>query len=156
MVFELHSLLDLRRDAESSAKLSLELAAAKLSKEEEEQARLASRWQSACAARDGEKRRLAAGPAPSTAAQGLAREGYLSRLRAEVDRHSAIADEHRATVLAAEQASHRKALRHYEEAARDREAVSKLEERARAAAAAMAARKAEDAATDLANATRRR
>ena len=156
MVFELKSLLDLRRDAENSAKCALELAAASLFQEEEKQVRLAGRWNAACATLDGETRRLAAGLGPLTAAQGSAREGYLGRLRDEVGRLKAAAEEHRATALAAAQASHRAALSDCEKAMRDREAVSKLEHRAQAAAAKTAARKAEDAATDLANATRRR
>jgi hypothetical protein len=156
MVFELQSLLDLRRDAESSARRAFEMAAASLLKEEEEQARLAGRWQAARTAWDSETRRLAAGPAPSTAEQGSAREAYLGRLRDEANRIRTAAEQHCATALAAAQAAHQAALSNHQKAARDREAVSKLEERAQAEAAKSAARKAEDAATELATTQRRR
>jgi hypothetical protein len=154
MVFELQSLLDLRRDVENAAQRALAAAAANLLKEEQEQARLATRWQAAYAALDGVAQRLAAGPRPSTAAQGSARASYLGRLRGEANRHKAVVDEHRANALAQAQAVHRAALADHAKALRDREAVSKLEEKAQAAAAKAAAHRAEDESTDLANSRR--
>jgi flagellar biosynthesis chaperone FliJ len=155
MVFELKSLLDLRRDAENAAKRALASAAASVLKAEEEQARLTRHWQAACAALAGETQRLSKGPSPSTAAQGAAGQAYLGRLREEVNRLKAVAEEHRMTAVAAAQASHRAALADCEKALRNREAVATLEEKAQTAAAKIAARKAEDEATDLANASRR-
>jgi hypothetical protein len=155
MAFQLQSLLDLRRDAEASAKHQLGLAAAELLKQEEEQARLVARQEAARATLDGEARRLASGPAPTTGEQGQAREGYLGRLREEMNRLEATVDEHRSTALAAAQSAHKKAVSDYEAAARDREAVSKIEERDRAESARIAARKAEEAASDSATANRR-
>jgi hypothetical protein len=156
MVFELQSILDLRRDAETAAQRDLAAAAAGVQREEEEQARLTARWQAACATLERETTRLAAGPSPSTAAQGLAREAYLTRLRGEATRLKKAADEHRATALAQASASHARALSTYQQAVREREAVSNLEDRARAAAVRDRDRKAEDAANDLGNASRRR
>jgi hypothetical protein len=155
MDFQLQSLLDLRRDAEGSAKRQLALAAAELLKQQEEHARLAARWQATCATLQAETARLASGPGPRTAEQGQAREGYLRRLRDEADRLKAVEDEHRATLLAASESAHKKAVSDYEAATREREAVSKIEERARAASAKTAARRAEQAASDLAMANRR-
>jgi len=156
MVFELQSILDLRRDAEDAAQRALAAAAADVHREEQEQARLAARWQTALATLEKEIARLGSGPGPSTPAQGLARESYLARLRDEVTRLKIAADNHRTAALATARASHATALSTYEQAAREREAVSMLEERARVTAARDRERRAEDAATDLASADRRR
>jgi hypothetical protein len=156
MVFKLHGLLDLRRDAEAAAKRFLATATAALAKEKEEHERLASRWQSARATVERETGRLAAGPDPSSAAQGRAREGYLARLRDEAHRRKAAAEEHRNTALAARQAGYDKALAAFEKAVRDREALIRLKQRSQVVTARTAARKAEDAASDLAGRTRRR
>jgi flagellar export protein FliJ len=154
MVFELQSLLDLRRDAESTARHALDGRSADLRKEEEELARLTGHREAAEARLNSETQRLARCPAPSTAKQGLAREGYLDRLRREVTRLRASVEEHEATALATAKASHQAALSRYEAAMRDCQAVSKLEQRARAAAAKVTSRRAEDAATDLASSRR--
>jgi flagellar biosynthesis chaperone FliJ len=151
MVFELQSLLDLRRDAESTARRALEAVSADLRKEEDELARLIGHTRAAETRLESEARRLARGPTPPTAEQGLAREAYLAGLRNEVTRRKAAAEEHETVALAAAKASHQEALASYEAAVRDREVLSRLEQGARAAADKAAARRAEDAATDLAS-----
>jgi hypothetical protein len=156
MVSKLHGLLDLRRDAEAAAQRALATATAALAKEEEEHERLAACWQAARSTVERERGRLAAGPDPSSVAQGRAREGYLARLRDEANHRKAVAEEHRTTALAAAQAVYGKALAAFERAVRDREAVSRLKQRSQVARARTAARKAEDAASDLAGSTRRR
>ncbi len=156
MVLELHGLLDLRRDAEDAAKRALATAAAALAKQEEEHERLASRWRTARATVERETGRLAAGPHPTSASQGRARESYLARLRDEESRRKAAAEEHRTSALAAARAAYDTALAHYERAARDREALNKLRQRSQVAKARTGARRAEDAASDLAGTTRRR
>jgi flagellar biosynthesis chaperone FliJ len=155
MIFELQTVLDLRRDAENNAKRALELAGARLLSEEAEQGRLTERAQAARATLTAEIRRMGQGPAASTAEQGLARESYLRRLRDDVSRLRSAASEHAASALASARAAHEEALRSYAAALRDREAVSKLEERARESAQRTAARRADDEAMDLANARRR-
>jgi hypothetical protein len=155
MIFELQSLLDLRRDAENDARRALELAGARLLSEEEEQARLAGRWKAAQAKSEAEIRRLAQGPTASTAEQGLAREAYLRRLREEVGRLHSVVGEHAATALASAKASHTAATASYQAALRDREAVSKLEQQAKQVAQRGASRRVEDEAMDLANNRRR-
>jgi hypothetical protein len=155
MIFELQTLLDLRRDAENNARRSLELAGARLLSEEEEQARLAGRWKAAQAKLDREIRRLARGATAATAEQGLAREAYLQRLRDEVGRLQSAASEHAATALASAKASHTAATASYQAALQDREAVSKLEQQAKQVAQRGASRRVEDEAMDLANNRRR-
>lgn len=155
MIFDLQSVLDLRRDAENVTKQTLALASGKLRSEEEEQVRLAARWKTAEAALDAEIRRLAQGPAVATAKQGLARESYLRRLRREALRLKSTAHDHDATALAAARSLHEKARRDYEAALRDRDAVAKLEQRAKTAAREAAARRAEDEAMELATNRRR-
>jgi hypothetical protein len=154
MVSELQELFDLRRDAEATAQRTFAVASAALDREKEEYERLLGRWQAACATVGHESERLAAGPGPSTVAQGYAREGYLARLRDEANRRRATADEHRTTALAAAQAARDRALADYTRATRDHEAVSKLKQRAQAAKAKRTARNAEEAASDLAGTTR--
>jgi len=156
MVFELQSLLDLRCEAESTAKRAVELATASLQREQEEQARLAAHWNAAGTSLEREARRLAKARVASTAEQGVARESYLGRLRQEANRLKCVADNHAATALATAKASHEEALSRYGVALREREALSQLEERAQTAARKIASRRAEDAATDLANSRRRR
>jgi hypothetical protein len=156
MVFKLHGLLDLRRDAEDAAKRVLATATAAFVKQKEEHERLVLRWQAARATVEREAGRLAAGPHPTSVSQGRAREGYLARLRDEVNRRKAASEEHRTAALAAAQVVHDKALAAYERAARDREVLSRLKQRSQVAKARTAARKAEDAASDLAGTTRRR
>lgn len=149
MIFELQSVLDLRRDAESSAQRALRSAVADVQRVEEEQARLDARWRAACANLERETRRLASGQRPATAAQGQAREGYLLRLRDEVGRLDAAADQHRTSALSTARAAHAAALAKYEKAARERQLVSRLEERACADATRAAARREADRAGDL-------
>jgi hypothetical protein len=155
MIFELQSLLDLRRDAENSAKADLALASARLLAEEKEQARLVERWRAAETKLDAETGRLAGAQTASTAEQALARESYLRRLRDEVGRLKSAASEHVTTALAAARASHEAATASHATAVRDREAVSKLEHSAKETARKTAARRAEDEAMDLANSRRR-
>jgi len=154
MIFELQSLLDLRRDAESNAKQALDLASATLLAEEEEQARLAALCKAAQATVAAEIRRFDEGLAALTAEQGLARESYLRRLRDEANRLKSAAGKHAAIALVAARSSHEAATASYEAALRDREAVSKLEQQAKEAAARTRARRDEDEAMDLANARR--
>lgn len=155
MIFELQTILDLRRDAENNAKRALELASARLLSEEAEQGRLTERAQAAQATLTTEIRRMGRGSAASTAEQGLARESYLRRLREEAARLRAAAEEHANAALAAARSSHEQATRSYEAALREREAMSKLEQRSKEAARRTAARRAEDEAMDLANSRRR-
>lgn len=156
MVFDLQSLLDLRRDAESDAKRTLDEVSADLRKQEEELARLARRTRAAEERLESETRRMDRGAAPATAEQGRLRERYLGRLRGQVGELRGAESEHAKTILAAAQASHRTALSRFEAAVRDREVLSRLADEARAAASKTAARRAEDAATDLANVNVRR
>jgi flagellar export protein FliJ len=151
MVFELQSLLDLRRDAESAAKRTLDEVSVDLRRQEEELARLSGRTRAAEERLESETRRMDRGAAPTTAEQGRARERYLGRLRDRVGELRYAESEHAKRILAAAQASHRAALSRFEVAVRDRKAVSKLADQARASASKTAARRAEDAATDLAN-----
>jgi hypothetical protein len=72
-----------------------------------------------------------------------------------VKRLHTAAEKHQSSALTLALASHRAALSDCDTAVRDREAVTKLEQRAQAAAARIAVRNADDDATDLANATRR-
>ncbi len=147
---ELQGLFDLRRDAEESAKRALEAASATLIKEQEEQERLVRRWRAAASTLDCETKRFAAGPSPSTAAQWRARESYLARLREDVANQKSAAQDHRRSALAYAQAAYDEALAAYERAAREREAVSQLAQRRRAAKAQVTARKDEEVATDSA------
>ncbi len=155
MVSELKSLFDLRRDAEDSAKRALATAVRALDKEKEEHDRLTGRWQSAAATAEREAKRLSAGPVPSTASQARAREGYLARLREEANRRKAAVEDHRTTSLVAAQAAHDRALARHEKAMLDRKAVSRLKQRLSASKAKAGARKAEDAASDMAARRRR-
>jgi hypothetical protein len=155
MVSELKSLFDLRRDAEDTAKRALATAVRALDKEKEEHERLTGRWQAACATVEREGKRLSAGPGPATAAQARAREGYLARLREDASRRKAAVEEHRMVTLVASQAAHDQALASYERAVADRKAVSRLRQRSAASKAKAAARRAEDAASDLAGRRRR-
>ena len=152
MTFQLQTLLDLRRNAEKGACLALEVALAVRQAEVQEQARLLGCWQEACAKVAGEKRRLASGPSPATAAQAMACEHYLARLRDEVARLASLAEEHRATTLASALAAESAAQTTYEEAHKACEAVEKLKERADAEDERKAERRADESASDLAQA----
>jgi len=152
MTFQLRTLLDLRRNAEKGARHTLDLAIAARLKEEEEQARFISRWQEVCALMARENQRLTASPNPTTVAQATARAHYLLRLRDQAARLASLAEEHRATVLAAAISAESAARATYEEARRACEAVEKLKERAEAEAERRAERRADDSASDLAQA----
>jgi flagellar biosynthesis chaperone FliJ len=152
MTFQLQPLLDLRRNAEKSARQVLEAALAARRKEEEEQVRLLARWQEANSNTAKESERLASGPNPTSAAQATLRENYLGRLRDEVARLATLAEEHRATALAAALASEREAQATYQEARNASQAVEKLKERAEAEDERKAERRADESAADLAQA----
>lgn len=152
MSFQLQTLLDLRRNAEASARQALDLATASRRQEEEEQSRFMARWQEACATVAKEDGRLATSPSPATAAQATARANYLRRLRDEAARLAKIAEEHRTTALAAALAAESAAQAAYEEARKACEAVEKLKERADAEDARKAERRADESAADLAQA----
>jgi len=153
MTFQLQPLLDLRRNAEKSARQALDLALAAHRKEEEEQARLLARWQEASSTTAKETKRLASGPTPTSAAQATAREHYLARLRDQAARLASLAAEHRATALAAALAAESAAQATYQEARNACEAVEKLKERADAEDERKAERRADESAADLAQAT---
>jgi flagellar biosynthesis chaperone FliJ len=153
MTFQLQPLLDLRRNTENGARRALDLAMTALRKEEEEQACLLARWQAACATQVKETERLASDPSPTSAAQATTRELYLGRLRDEAARLAKVAEEHRATVLAAALAAEGAAQASYEEARKACAAVEKLKERADAEDQRMAERRADESAADLAQAT---
>ena len=153
MTFQLQTLLDLRRNAEKGAQQALDLAMAVAHTEEEEQARRIGRWQEACTTMTRENERLAASPSPTTAAQAAARAQYLLRLRDETARLASLAKEHRATALEAAKAAEGAAQAAYEEARKAREAVEKLRERAQAEEQRKAERRADESASDLAQAT---
>jgi hypothetical protein len=149
-------LRDLRRDAEGIAQRALAEASSGLARAQEEQARLARAWERARAVLDAETRRLASPPAPSSVAQGSARERYLGRLRDEARRLEAAADAHRGSALATAHAAQQEALAALEEAARERAAVSVVGSRVCVARARTTARHAEEAASDLATLARLR
>jgi flagellar export protein FliJ len=150
MTFQLQGLLDLRRDAEKSARQSLQEACAARIRAEEEYARLVARWREADDRFAEEARRLATGPTPTTAAQATARELYLGRLHEEAGRLAKVAEDHRTTVLARAQNAERSAQTAYEKAHREYQAVEELKERALAEEKSVADRRAEDDASDLA------
>jgi flagellar biosynthesis chaperone FliJ len=151
-MFQLHSLLNLRRDAEDTARQTLDRAVAARVREEAEQARLLEAWEAARAIFKSEAARLSAEPAPSNGAEANSREGYRLRLRAEVTRLAGIAENHRNTVLAAASAGETGARQAFEQAHREREAVEKLKQRSDAEDKKLAERRAEDAASDMAQA----
>jgi flagellar biosynthesis chaperone FliJ len=151
-MFQLHSLLNLRRDVEDTARQALDRAAAARVREEAEQARLLEAWEAARARLKKETARLSAEPAPTNGAEANSRERYRQRLRAEVTRLAGIAEKHRNTVLAAAIAGETEARRAFEQAHRERETVEKLKQRADAEDKKIAERRAEDAASDLAQA----
>jgi len=152
MAFQLQSLLDLRRNAESDAKAVLDVAIAARATEEEEQSRLVARLKTACAALDGELARRAAAPAPATAAESTTRALYLERLREAVKSQARNAENHRAGALAAALVEEDEARAAYKAAHEACRAVEKLKERAEAEAKKQAERQSESAAGDLAQA----
>jgi flagellar biosynthesis chaperone FliJ len=151
-MFQLHSLLNLRRDAEDTARQTLARAVAAHVREEDEQARLLRACEAARAIFKSEEARLSAAPAPTNGAEANSRERYRQRLRAEVTRLAGIAENHRNTVLAATSAGETEARQALEQAHREREAVEKLKQRADAEEKKLAERRAENAASDLAQA----
>jgi flagellar biosynthesis chaperone FliJ len=153
MTFQLQTLLDLRRNAEKCAQQALDLAMAVARKEAEEQTRLLTRWQAACATVAREKERLATGPSPTTAAQATARAHYLLRLRDEAARLATLAEEHRSTALAAALEAESAARASYKEARKACEAVEKLKGHAEAEDKRRAERRADESASDLAQAS---
>jgi flagellar biosynthesis chaperone FliJ len=148
----LQTLLDLRRNAEEGARQTLDLAVSLRRKEEEEQERLMARWQEARATATKEEACLAVGPSPATAAQAVARGHYLVRLRDEAARLASIAEEHRGTGLATALAAEGAAQAAYEEARKSREVIEKLKQRAEAEDRRRAERRADESASDLAQA----
>ena len=99
-----------------------------------------------------ENERLAASPSPMTAVQATARAHYLLRLRDETTRLASLAEEHRTTALETAKAAEGAAQATYEEACKARDAVEKLKERAKAEVERMAERRADESASDLAQA----
>jgi flagellar biosynthesis chaperone FliJ len=152
MTFQLQTLLDLGRNAEKDARQALDSAMTVLRKEEEEQARLLVRWQEASSTTAKETARLAAGATPASVAQATARENYLARLRDEAARLAVLAAQHLATTLAAAAAAESAAQATYEEARKARAVVEKLKERAEAEDDRQAERRADESASDLAQA----
>lgn len=150
MAFQLQSLLDLRRNAESEARGAFDRAIAVRVREEEEQARLLARWKAACGAFDEELVKRAA--APATAAEARTRALYRERLHEKAAARARDAEDHRASPLATAQAAEEAARAAYEEAHQACQAVEKLKEHAEAEEQSIAERQAEDAAGDLAQA----
>ncbi len=148
----LQTLLDLRRNAEEGARQALDLAGSLRRKEEEEQERLTARGQEARDKAAREDERLAVGPSPTTAAQATARGHYLGRLRDDAARFASLAEEHRRTGLAMALAAERAAQAANEEARKSREAIEKLKQRADAEDRRKAERRADESASDLAQA----
>jgi hypothetical protein len=155
MVFPLQSLLDVRRNAEQSAQQTFALAAAERAREEEEQQRLRARWQDADAKLEKERKRLA-DKEPANAAQAIARQRYLLRLRDEAARLQQLADAHRRGALAPAAAAEAAAQAELREAHAACAAVEKLEQRARSEEKRVADRRAEDEASDVAQAKKPR
>jgi hypothetical protein len=151
MISELQNLLDVRHSAEQNAQRALALAAAARLREEEEQQRLRTRWQGACAKREIEQKRLT-DTDPANAAQAIARQRYLARLRDEAARLQQLADEHRADALATAVAAEAASQAELREAHAACAAVEKLDQRARSEKKRVADRRAEDEASDLGHA----
>jgi flagellar biosynthesis chaperone FliJ len=152
MVFQLQTLLDLRRNAQKGVRRALDSAISLRRAEEGEQARLLARWQESCATMAKEEARLATGPNPTSAAQATAREHYLRRLRDEAARLASSAEEHRTTALAAAMSAESTAQADYEEVRKACEAVEKLKERSDAEDEGRAELRSDEAASDLAQA----
>jgi flagellar biosynthesis chaperone FliJ len=152
MAFQLQSLLDLRRNAESDAKAVLDVAIAARATEEEEQVRLVARLETARAALEGEVTRCAAAPAPVTAAEATRSALYRERLREDAKRRARNAENHKVGALAAALVEEDEARTAYKEAHEACQAVEKLKERAEAEEKKQAERQAESAAGDLAQA----
>jgi flagellar biosynthesis chaperone FliJ len=152
MAFQLQTLLDLRRNAESEARVAFDRAIAAHAKEKEEQARLVAIGRAACGALDEEVARRAAGPAPTTAAEARTRALFHDRLHEEASTRARCAENHRASALAAALAAEDEARTCYEEAHKACQAVEKLKDHAEAEEKKDAERKAEIAAGDLAQA----
>jgi hypothetical protein len=150
MAFQLQTLLDLRRNAESDARRALDTTTAARVKQEEEQSRLVAMWRAACGALEEERARCAA--APATAAQARTRALYRERLHEEASKRARIAEDHRIHALAAAQVAESQARLAHEEAHNACQAVEKLKERADAEEARSAERKADSSASDLAQA----
>jgi hypothetical protein len=148
MVFPLQSLLDVRRNAEQNAQRTLALAATERAREEEEQQRLRARWQDADAKLEMERKRLAETD-PANAAQAIARQRYLGRLRDEAAHLLQLADEHRGSALTTAATAEDAAQAELREAHAACAAVEKLEQRARSEEKRALDRRAEDAASDL-------
>jgi hypothetical protein len=150
MTSPLHSLLDLRRDAEQAARVTLEEAIAARVEEDEEQARLVGCWRVARAKLLREERCRSS--TPKTVAQAQARERYRERLAAEATGAALSAEEHLEGELATARRAESEARLAYEAARVALEAAAKLQERADAEAAKRAERRVEEAAGDHANA----
>jgi hypothetical protein len=155
IIFPLQSLLDVRQSAEQGAERTHALAAAERLREEEEQQRLRVRWQDAHAKAETERKRLA-DTDPTNAAQAIARQRYLARLRDEAARLQQLADEHRASALATAVAAEAASQAELCEAHAACAAVEKLEQRARSEKKRVADRRAEDEAGDLGHAKKPR
>jgi flagellar biosynthesis chaperone FliJ len=150
MTSPLHSLLDLRFDAEQAARLNLEDAIAARVKEDEEQARLVESWRLARAKLLREESR--GEHAPKSAAQAQTRERYRERLEEEATGAALSAEEHLEGALACARRAESEARAAYEAARVALEAAAKLQERADAEAAKLVERRDEEAAGDHATA----
>ena len=146
MTSPLHSLLDLRFDAEQAARLNLEDAIVARVKEDKEQACLVESWRLARAKLLREDRRRS--PAPKTGAQALTRERYRERLEEEATRAYLGAEEHIEGALASARRAESEARAAYEAARVALEAAAKLQERADAEAAKLVERRDEEAVGD--------
>ena len=150
MAFQLQSLLDLQKDAESAAKTALELAVAARAAEQAEQARFIDHWRLASAAAEEHKVRWASNP--ESAAQAQTRERFRGRLVDEVARAARLAEEHRAGVLAKAQAAEDEARGAWHKARAALDATLRLKQRADEEERKLAERRAENEAGDHVNA----
>ena len=151
MAFHLKMLLELRRDAVTVAKRDLEVSVAARLREEEEQNRLMAHWAQARNKLAQERERLSA-DLPATGVQARAREPYLKRLDDEVARSAALAEAHRRSSLNAARVAENAAQSSYHAAQKACEATERLRTLREAEERRISDRRAEDGASDLAQA----
>lgn len=150
MVVHLHSLLSLRRRAEDAAGQALAHAIALRKQQEQRQEALVEAWRAARQRLDGGRKRPV--PPPTTAAQSLARDLYRQRLEASLTRTAECAARHGSGPLAMAIRSEETARLAFAKARAQRKAVENRQATKQTEARQIAHRRAEDAASDLAQA----
>jgi flagellar export protein FliJ len=151
MSFRLERLLQIRRRAEGEAEQGVARATAARARAEEEQRRLAATFQ---AARERLAAARGAASGMSTAGEALAAERFWRRVADEATEAHRRSLTHRDGPLAAALAVEESARQAHLVARREREALEKVAERQQARQRRVAHRRAEDAADDLALASR--